>query len=85
MRPFEVTMLLENRDYKHRDDYEICRQICYVLTQLQCKKPLEPKDILKFSWDEEPHSNEVTSKQRLEELKAIAHKFEQEYNEGKSD
>ena len=78
MQMFEVKALLKYGYYKHRDDWEIGRLICYILAQVNSKKRLKLTDIMNFEWDKETADKEAkkTTKEDFERLKTLARQYE---------
>lgn len=50
---YEIDVVLESLNYRHRTSWEQTRMICYVLAQSNSTKTLRPTDIIHFPWDNE--------------------------------
>ena len=73
MKTYEIQLVLDNLQYLDRNTWEQCRINSYVFAQTQTKKKINPKDILKFAWDNEGTSTEISN----EDIERLQKKSEQ--------
>ena len=52
MRFYELSPILKNMNVSVKNDWEIARQISYIIAQTQSTKKIKPSDIMHFPWDE---------------------------------
>ena len=52
MRFYELSPILKNLNVSVKNDWEIARQISYIIAQSQSTKKIKPSDIMQFPWDE---------------------------------
>ena len=52
MRYYELKPILKNLNVSVKNDWEIARQISYIIAQSQSTKKIKPSDIMQFPWDE---------------------------------
>ena len=52
MRYYELKPILKNLNVSVKNDWEIGRQICYIIAQSQSTKKIKHSDIMQFPWDE---------------------------------
>ena len=52
MKFYELSPILKNMNVSVKNDWEIGRQICYIIAQSQSTKKIKPSDIMLFPWDE---------------------------------
>lgn len=52
MKYYELKPILKNLNVSVKNDWEIARQICYIIAQSQSTKKIKPSDIMLFPWDE---------------------------------
>lgn len=52
MKYYELKPILKNLNVSVKNDWEIGRQICYIIAQSQSTKKIKPSDIMHFPWDE---------------------------------
>lgn len=57
---YELELILSNYSYHYRNDWEMTRNISYIIAQANSTKKLKPQDIMKFDWDNV--SNTTTKK-----------------------
>lgn len=52
MKFYELSPILKNLNVSVKNDWEIARQISYIIAQTQSTKKIKPSDIMQFPWDE---------------------------------
>ena len=52
MRYYELKPILKNLNVSVKNDWEIARQISYIIAQSQSTKKIKPSDIMQFPRDE---------------------------------
>ena len=52
MKFYELSPILKNLNVSVKNDWEIARQISYIIAQSQSTKKIKPSDIMQFPWDE---------------------------------
>lgn len=52
LKYYELKPILKNLNVSVKNDWEIARQICYIIGQSQSTKKIKPSDIMQFPWDE---------------------------------
>ena len=52
MKYYELKPILKNLNISVKNNWEIARQISYVIAQSQSTKKIKPSDIMQFPWDE---------------------------------
>ena len=52
MKFYELSPILKNLNVSVKNDWEIARQISYIIAQSQSTKKIKPSDIMLFPWDE---------------------------------
>ena len=52
MKFYELSPILKNMNVSVKNDWEIARQISYIIAQSQSTKKIKPSDIMHFPWDE---------------------------------
>lgn len=52
MKYYELKPILKNLNVSVKNDWEIARQISYIIAQSQSTKKIKPSDIMLFPWDE---------------------------------
>lgn len=52
MKFYELSPILKNMNVSVKNDWEIARQISYIIAQTQSTKKIKPSDIMQFPWDE---------------------------------
>ena len=57
MQYYELKPILKNLNVSVKNDWEIARQICYIIAQSQSTKKIKPSDIMQFPWDEGGYKN----------------------------
>lgn len=57
---WELCIILENLGYSNRNLWECTRLLLYITTQVNSKKKLNVKDLLKFEWDDDTKSDDET-------------------------
>lgn len=79
MQTYEVTALLQHKDRKVREQWEMTRLLGYIVAQCNSKKRLQLKDIVKFPWDNEGKESgcsDAPSKEQVEALMQLAKQYE---------
>lgn len=51
MKYYELKPILKNLNVSVKNDWEIARQISYIIAQSQSTKKIKPSDIMQFPWD----------------------------------
>lgn len=51
MKFYELSPILKNMNVSVKNDWEIARQISYIIAQSQSTKKIKPSDIMHFPWD----------------------------------
>lgn len=64
MRSYELKPILKNLNCSVKNDWEIARQVCYIIAQTQSSKKIKPSDIMRFPWDED-----YKDKPRMQDVK----------------
>ena len=54
----EAELLADGRDQERRDRWEMIRRICHAVFQSQSRRPIEPEQVMEFSWDDEDDTDE---------------------------
>lgn len=69
LQPYEINTYIENIKYLDTNNWEQTRLLMYVIAQVNSKKQLDVKDILKFAWDNTKLETEIKTDdiQRLKE------------------
>lgn len=52
MKYYELKPILKNLNVSVKNDWEIARQISYIIAQSQSTKKIKPSDIMHFPWDD---------------------------------
>ena len=52
MKYYELKPILKNLNVSVKNDWEIARQVSYIIAQSQSTKKIKPSDIMQFPWDE---------------------------------
>ena len=52
MKYYELKPIIAKLNVSVKNDWEIARQICYIIAQSQSTKKIKPSDIMQFPWDE---------------------------------
>lgn len=52
LKYYELKPILKNLNVSVKNDWEIARQISYIIAQSQSTKKIKPSDIMLFPWDE---------------------------------
>lgn len=65
MQPYEINAITDKLNLSVRNDWEICRQICYTFAQINSRKRLKPSDIMKFPWEEEKKNKHYRKPQKV--------------------
>lgn len=52
MKYYELKPILKNLNVSVKNDWEVARQISYIIAQTQSTKKIKPSDIMHFPWDE---------------------------------
>ena len=52
MKFYELSPILKNMNVSVKNDWEIARQLSYIIAQSQSTKKIKPSDIMQFPWDE---------------------------------
>jgi hypothetical protein len=64
MDQYEIGALSDAYYEHYKEGWEKVRTIAHVIMSSQSTKPLKPKDVLKFAWDDE--QNETVDKKKKE-------------------
>lgn len=75
MQDYEVSTLVESLEYADRNFWEMTRLLMYQNIQINSKKTINIKDIIKFKWDESIVDQEQTqeiSSDDVERLKQLS-------------
>lgn len=51
MKFYELSPILKNMNVSVKNDWEIARQLSYIIAQSQSTKKIKPSDIMQFPWD----------------------------------
>ena len=51
MQMYELNEILFNYSYHFRNELEMCRNLSYIIAQVNSTKKISPTDLMKFSWD----------------------------------
>lgn len=51
MKFYELSPILKNLNVSVKNDWEIARQLSYIIAQTQSTKKIKPSDIMQFPWD----------------------------------
>lgn len=52
LKYYELKPILKNLNVSVKNDWEIARQVSYIIAQSQSTKKIKPSDIMQFPWDE---------------------------------
>lgn len=72
MMEWEATSLMEMIDHADRNLWECCRMQMYIIAQVNSKKKLKPKDIMKFPWEKASAEETNITNNDIERLKQKA-------------
>lgn len=64
IRYYELKPILKNLNVSVKNDWEIARQISYIIAQSQSTKKIKPSDIMQFPWDKD-----YKDKPRMQDVK----------------
>lgn len=53
MQIYEITALIQHRDLRYREQWEMTRLLGYITAQSHTTKRIKITDIIKFAWDNE--------------------------------
>lgn len=73
MQDYEVSYMVESLEYADRNAWEMTRLLMYQNIQINSKKTINIKDIIKFKWDlEQDEQSQEISNNDIERLKQRA-------------
>lgn len=77
MQEYEVPLLVQGIPQADRPQWEQCRLRTFTTASMFSKTKIKLTDIMQFAWDDMKEKNvEAPTKERRDELKAIAKQFE---------
>lgn len=71
----ELNLILENYQYRYRNEYEMNRLTNYIIAQSNSTKQLKLTDISIFNWDNEKVEKEVITKIDVEKMHDKGNEF----------
>ena len=71
MEFYEISALMQNSHYRHKEAWERARMLAYVMAQSRSSKRLKLTDICEFVWDKESKS-EGPSREEVEKLRSMS-------------
>lgn len=78
MQLYELDSILKSYQYRFKHQYEMTRDIAYIIAQSNSTKKIKPIDIMKFEWDNQYAKEENKKKELTEEDIALYRKKAQE-------
>lgn len=60
---YEIKALIDNGYFKSREEWEQTRLISYLIAQVNSKKKLKLQDIIKFQWEKENETTQITNEE----------------------
>lgn len=79
MQDYEVSYMVESIEYSDRNLWEMTRLIMYQNIQMNSKKTVDIKNVIKFKWDiEQEEETQEISNNEIERLKARANAISQQ-------
>lgn len=79
MQDYEVSYMVESIEYSDRNLWEMTRLIMYQNIQMNSKKTIDIKNVIKFKWDiEQEEVTQEISNSEIERLKARADAISQQ-------
>lgn len=79
MQDYEVSYMVESIEYSDRNLWEMTRLIMYQNIQMNSKKTIDIKNVIKFKWDiEQEEVSQEISNSEIERLKARADAISQQ-------
>lgn len=73
MQDYEVSYMVESLEYADRNAWEMTRLLMYQNIQINSKKTINIKDIIKFKWDlDQDEQSQEISNNDIERLKQRA-------------
>lgn len=79
MQDYEVSYMVESIEYSDRNLWEMARLIMYQNIQMNSKKTIDIKNVIKFKWDiEQEEVTQEISNSEIERLKARADAISQQ-------
>lgn len=72
MQDYEVSDLIESLEFADRNLWEMTRLIMYQNIQMNTKKKIDIKDIIKFKWDTDQAIEQDISNNEVERLRKQA-------------
>lgn len=78
MQIYEITALIQHRDLKYREQWEMTRLLGYITAQSHTTKRIKITDIIKFSWDNERNETDpdTPTKEQVNQLAEMAKAYE---------
>lgn len=71
MQVYEITALIQHRDLKYREMWEMTRLLGYITAQSHTTKRLKITDIIKFDWDNQKKESDPDTP-TTEQINALA-------------
>lgn len=53
MKWYEINYILNNYQYRMKNECELTRNVAYIIAQSNSTKRLKPTDIMQFDWDKQ--------------------------------
>lgn len=79
LQDYEVSYMVESIEYSDRNLWEMARLIMYQNIQMNSKKTIDIKNVIKFKWDiEQEEVTQEISNSEIERLKARADAISQQ-------
>lgn len=75
LQDYEVNDLLDNIEYSDRHTWEQTRLLMYQNIQMNTKKRINLKDVLRFKWDIQEEENKNITSEDIDRLKERANKI----------
>lgn len=79
MEFYEIPVIVEGINHKHKESWEQTRFISYITAQVNSTKNLKPTDILKFAWDVDTKDTYI-SNEDVERLKNRSNEIAKQLN-----
>lgn len=75
LQAYEVNDIIECLPYTERNEWERCRYSIYSNLQMNCKKKINPTDIMQFEWDKKETTTSISN----EDIQRLKQKSKQIY------
>ena len=65
---FDLDLMISNIDEVERDASERMRNIMWAVLAPNSKKQIKPEEIVRFSWERQEDSSQLTTKEQFDEM-----------------